>query len=67
MVGDRYMFTDSAEVPYGRPTRNFNSFYEAADQASISRIYGGIHFMTAITNGKEEGRKVGHYVMSKLK
>ena len=67
MVGDRYMFTDSAEVPYGRPTRNFNSFYEAADQASISRIYGGIHFMTAITNGKEEGRKVGHHVMSKLK
>ena len=67
MVGDKYMFTDSAEVPHGRPTRSFNSFYEAADQASISRLYGGIHFMTAITNGKDEGRKVGNYVMGKLK
>ena len=67
MVGDNYMFTDSAEVAYGRPTRHFNSFYEAADQASISRLYGGIHFITAITNGKEEGRKVGRYVMEKLK
>lgn len=67
MLGDKYMFIDSAEVPYGRPTRSFNSFYEAADQASVSRLYGGIHFMTAITKGKEEGRKVGSYVMDKLK
>ena len=67
MVGDNYAFTDSAEVPFGRPTRNFYSFYEAADQASISRLYGGIHFITAITNGKEEGRKVGRFVLNKLK
>ena len=67
MVGDNYVFTDSAEVPFGRPTRHFNSFYEAAEQAAISRMYGGIHFITAITNGKEEGRKVGSFVMEKLK
>ena len=66
-LGDKYVFIDSAEVPYGRPTRQFNSFYEASDQASISRLYGGIHFITAITKGKEEGRKVGSYVMDKLK
>ncbi len=67
MVGSNYAFTDSAEVPFGRPTRHFNSFYEAADQASISRLYGGIHFITAITNGKEEGRKLGAFVIDKLK
>jgi hypothetical protein len=67
MVGDNYAFTDSAEVAFGRPTRHFNSFYEAADQASVSRLYGGIHFITAITNGKEEGRKVGAFVLDKLK
>jgi hypothetical protein len=67
MVGSNYAFTDSAEVPFGRPTRNFDSFYEAADQASISRLYGGIHFMGAITNGKAEGRKVGNYVLDKFK
>jgi hypothetical protein len=67
MLGDNYVFTDSAEVPFGRPARAYHSFYEAADQASISRLYGGIHFMPAIVNGKEEGRKVGNFVMSQLK
>jgi hypothetical protein len=45
----------------------FNSFYEAADQASVSRLYGGIHFITAITNGKQQGRKAGAFIMDKLK
>ncbi len=67
MIGDNYAFLDSAEVPYGRPTRHFNSFYEAADQASISRLYGGIHFITAIEKGKIEGRAIGAFVMEKLK
>ena len=31
----------------------------AADEAGISRLYGGIHFRSAIVNGKEQGRKVG--------
>ena len=66
MIGDKYAFVDSTEVPYGRPTRKFNSFYEAADQASISRMYGGIHFMTAIERGKEQGRKIGSFVLSRL-
>ena len=67
MVGDNYVFIDSSEVPFGRPARTYNSFYEAADQAGISRLYGGIHFMPAIENGKEEGRKVGNFIMSKLR
>lgn len=66
MVGDKYVFVDSTEVPYGRPTRKFNSFYEAADQASISRIYGGIHFITAIEKGKEQGRKIGSFILERL-
>ncbi len=67
IIGEPYNFTDSAEVNYGRPTRAYHSFYEAADQASISRLYGGIHFMNAIVTGKEEGRNVGNYVLNKLK
>lgn len=66
MVGNNYAFIDSTEVPYGRPTRKFNSFYEAADQASISRMYGGIHFIEAIEKGKEQGRKIGNFILSKL-
>jgi hypothetical protein len=67
MVGNNYVFTDSAEVPFGRPTRRFNSFYEASEQASISRLYGGIHFISALINGTEQGRRVGNFVMDKLK
>ncbi len=66
MVGPNYVFTDSAEVPFGRPPRTFNSFYEAADEACISRLMGGIHFLTAVKNGKDEGRKLGSLVISKL-
>ena len=67
LIGEPYNFTDSAEVNYGRPTRTYQSFYDAADQASISRLYGSIHFMNAIVKGKEQGRNVGHYVLNKLK
>ena len=66
MVGGNYAFTDSAEVPYGRPIRKFDSFYQAADQASISRFYGGIHFINALEKGKVEGRSVGSFILSKL-
>lgn len=66
IAGDKYAFTDSAEVPFGRPTRKFNSFYEAADEASISRLYGGIHFKTAIEKGKEQGRKIGNFILHRL-
>ncbi len=67
MVGDNYKFVDSAEVPFGRPAVLIKSFYEAADEASISRLYGGIHFMPAIDKGKDQGRDVGSFVMDKLK
>jgi len=66
IVGENYAFTDSAEVPFGRPQRAFHSFYEAADEACISRLMGGIHFLTAIENGKEEGRKLGKFIVEKL-
>jgi len=32
-------------------SRSFNSFSEAADEAGISRIYGGIHFASANEDG----------------
>lgn len=64
--GESFAFTDSTEVPYGMPPRSFHSFYAASDEAAISRLYGGIHFMPAIENGKSQGRKVGHHVLQKL-
>ncbi|NQU33551.1 MAG: vanadium-dependent haloperoxidase [Bacteroidetes bacterium] len=66
LFGDNYNFTDSTEVPYGMPPRKFNSFYEASDEAAISRLYGGIHFLPAIENGKIQGKKVGKHVLNTL-
>ncbi|MHA6248288.1 vanadium-dependent haloperoxidase [Pontibacter sp. CAU 1760] len=67
LFGSEFSFADSTEVKYGLPVRSFGSFQAAAEEAAISRLYGGIHFMPAIVNGAEEGRQVGAYVVSKLK
>ena len=35
------------------------TFYDAADEAGISRLYGGIHFQDGDLNGRTLGKKVG--------
>jgi hypothetical protein len=67
IVGDNYSFQDSTEVPYGRPVRTFGSFQQASDQAGISRLYGGIHFKSALDTGQVMGMEVADLVMAKLK
>ncbi|MDB5260750.1 MAG: phosphatidic acid phosphatase [Adhaeribacter sp.] len=67
LFGPAFAYTDSTEVPYGLPARPFKSFQAAANEAAISRLYGGIHFMSAIENGAEEGTQVGKYLVAKLK
>lgn len=67
LVGPRYSFTDSTELPFGMPARQYTSFEEAANEASISRMYGGIHYLQALNNGLKEGRLISAHVMEKLK
>ncbi len=43
-------------------TRHFNSLWEAAEEAGVSRIYGGIHFAFDNTAGLSSGAAVGHDV-----
>lgn len=64
LYGDNFHFIDSSEVEYGLPPRTFDSFIEASEEAAISRLYGGIHYMPAIQNGVRQGEKVGKYVIS---
>lgn len=64
--GDHFHYTDSVEVGYGLAPRSFESFQQAAQEAGISRFYGGIHFMDAIDNGREQGLKVGQWFLSKI-
>jgi len=62
IFGDHFSFTDDVEVKYGLPERSFESFKQASEEAAISRLYGGIHYMPAITYGVEQGEKVGQFI-----
>jgi len=66
VFGEGYKFIDSTEIPYGLPARPFNSFREASEEAAISRLYGGIHYMPAIENGVKQGNDIGDYIINKL-
>lgn len=44
-------------------TRSFTSFAQAADEAGLSRIYGGIHFQFDNAAGLAAGRALGSYVV----
>jgi hypothetical protein len=67
IYGENISFRDSTERAWGWPDRTFRSFREAADEAGMSRFYGGIHYRKSIEVAKEQGNKVGNYVFTKLK
>ena len=46
--------------------REAKSFIHASEEAAISRLYGGIHYMMAITEGVSQGQKVGSYIANRL-
>jgi hypothetical protein len=46
--------------------RQFTSFTAAAEEAGMSRIYGGIHFNSANVDGLATGRNIGNYVLQNL-
>ena len=66
VYGEQFSFLDTTEIEYGLTKRNFNSFLEASEEAAISRLYGGIHYMMAIENGIEQGENVGDWVVANI-
>jgi hypothetical protein len=59
-------FDDDTHAALGLPARSFDSFFDAADEAAISRLYGGIHFMPAIERGVEQGRCIGNVINTQI-
>ncbi|MEY2596117.1 MAG: hypothetical protein RI965_1389 [Bacteroidota bacterium] len=57
--GTGFAFHDTTELKYLGMERSFPSIEAATDEIGISRFYGGIHYMSAIRNGKEQGVKIG--------
>ncbi|WP_224995602.1 vanadium-dependent haloperoxidase [Cesiribacter sp. SM1] len=65
-LGDNFEYVDTVEVRFGLPSRKFTSFQQAAIEAGISRLYGGIHYMDAIDNGRTQGLQVGEWVLRRV-
>jgi len=62
LFGDGFAITDHTNDARGFAPRSFGSFFEAADESAISRLYGGIHYRFDIEQGVEQGRCVGREV-----
>jgi len=66
IFGDNFAFIDDTEVAYNLPKRTFTSFNDAAREAALSRLYGGIHYRSAIEEGAIQGENVGEFINQKL-
>jgi hypothetical protein len=64
--GDDMSFTDTSLLEFGIANREIKSFRKAAQEASISRLYGGIHYRFDLDSGNVAGAKVGQLVVKRL-
>ena len=63
IFGNEYAFTDQTDYLRNKLVpRQFKSFEEAAQEASMSRIYAGVHFRQACEVGLEQGKRIGRIV-----
>lgn len=60
--GEDFPFTDRTQERLGFAPRTYGSFADAAEEAALSRLYGGIHFRSANEQGLIQGRCVGEIV-----
>jgi hypothetical protein len=67
ILGNDIAFHDTTEKEYLGLERNFTSIMQAAQEVSVSRMYGGIHYRSAVENGFKQGEKIGDYYLNKIK
>lgn len=61
IYGKKFSFTTNS-LGLAGVERSYESFNAAADEAGMSRIYAGIHTMSANTAGMSTGKALGRYV-----
>lgn len=61
LVGEGIAFLDET----GTPPRRYISFRHAAEEAALSRLYGGTHFRDAMEGGMDSGRRLGLEVLQR--
>ena len=66
LFGNNFAFNDTTEIEYGLPLRSYDSFIGASEEAAVSRLYGGIHYMMAIEEGVAQGQEVGEHIVQRI-
>lgn len=67
LFGADLAFHDNSDSAYIGLTRDFPSFAKAAEEASVSRFYGGIHYKLSLDTGLACGRMIGEHLLKRLK
>jgi hypothetical protein len=66
----RKAFTDTTHIDHHlmppQEPRSFDSFDEAAEEAAVSRLYGGIHFTFDNDDGLASGRCIGEAINNRV-
>jgi hypothetical protein len=66
VLGPDVPFTDSTEVLFGLGARRFASYQQAAWEVSMSRYYGGIHYLPSVNEGNRLGRTIAQEALARL-
>ena len=67
LFGENVAFVDKFGADRGLPARSFNSFSQAAEEAAISRLYGGIHYPMAVERDMPQGACVAGQLFSRIR
>ena len=64
LFGENFAFRDETGKADGLAPRSFASFAEAANEAGLSRLYGGIHFRAGIERGMAQGQCIAAFAIA---
>lgn len=65
MFGPQFAFVDTTHIDHNVPplvSRPFASFEQAAQEAAVSRLYGGIHYSFDNNDGYDSGTCIGAWI-----
>ncbi|MGB8194031.1 MAG: vanadium-dependent haloperoxidase [Chitinophagaceae bacterium] len=67
LFGEHCAFTDATYISLGMPARSYTSVKDAAREAGMSRLYGGIHYRYSIEQGFVLGERAARHVLRSVK
>ena len=67
-LGQHYAFDAREDVPQipGVQVRRFPDLQAMIEDMGLARIYGGMHFRTAVEEGARQGKKIGKWVLENI-